>query len=203
MQNIKLSKRTMKRLVAAIILLIILLFSVTVGKDKNTGILAFITDQIPGGQVLKTGTYRVTKFNDGDTITIDMDGREEKIRFIGVDTPETEDPRKPIQCFGKAASRYTKELIGNNPVRLEADILNSNRDRYNRLLRYVYLPDGTLVNARIISDGYGFAYTSFPFERLDEFRKLQTQARQNNRGLWSNCDPEKNQYGGYTSNPAN
>jgi micrococcal nuclease len=148
------------------------------------------------------GLYRVVKFDDGDTIVVDMSGAEEKVRFIGVDTPETHDPRKVVQCFGQAAADFTKNLIGQNNVRLEADPLGTNRDRYNRLLRYVYLPDGRLVNAEIIKQGYGFAYTSFPFTKADEFRQAERQAREGNKGLWASCQPQKNQYGGYTSNPA-
>lgn len=148
------------------------------------------------------GTYKVVKFDDGDTIAVDMNGHEETVRFIGVDTPETHDPRKVVQCFGMAAAAFTKQLIGSQPVRLEADPLSSNRDRYNRLLRYIYLPDGRLVNAEIIKQGYGFAYTGFPFTKSDEFLNYQKQAREQNKGLWSSCQPQPNQYGGFTSNPA-
>ncbi|HSX44641.1 MAG TPA: thermonuclease family protein [Candidatus Saccharimonadales bacterium] len=149
------------------------------------------------------GLYSVVHFDDGDTIDVNMNGTREKIRFIGVDTPETHDPRKAVQCFGQAAASFTKQLIGSNSVRLESDPLSSNRDRYNRLLRYIYLPNGTLVNLEIIKQGYGFAYTSFPFTKSDQFLAAQTTARQQNRGLWHNCQPTKNQYGGYTSNNAN
>lgn len=146
------------------------------------------------------GTYRVTQFYDGDTIAVDMNGREEKIRMIGVDTPETHDPRKSVQCFGQAASNFTRDLIDNQPVRLEADPLGTNRDRYDRLLRYVYLPDGRLVEAELIKQGYGFAYTSFPFSKSDEFLGYQRVAREQNRGLWGSCQPAENKYGGFTSN---
>lgn len=131
-----------------------------------------------------------------------MDGTQEEIRFIGVDTPETQDPRKAVQCFGKAASDFTKQLIGNQPVRLEADALSSNRDRYNRLLRYVYLPDGRLVQAEIVKAGYGFAYTSFPFTKSEEFSTYQREAREQSRGLWKDCTPTQNTFGGFTSNDA-
>lgn len=137
----------------------------------------------------QVGFYEVAQFYDGDTIAVNMDGVKEKIRMIGVDTPETHDPRKPVQCFGQAASDYTKQLIGNQNVRLESDPTNSNRDRYNRLLRYVYLPDGKLVEEEIIKNGYGFAYTSFPFTKLDHFRELEKQARESKLGLWSGCKP--------------
>ncbi len=153
-------------------------------------------------QVNQPSLYRITKFDDGDTIVVDMNGTDETVRFIGVDTPETHDPRKAVQCFGYAAAGFTKNFIGNSTVRLEADPLNTNRDRYNRLLRYVYLPDGRLVNAEIIKEGYGFAYLSFPFTKAEEFRQHQVEAREQNKGLWNNCQPQPNQYGGFTSNDA-
>lgn len=158
------------------------------------------------GQVLSQnspGTYRVTEFVDGDTIKVDMDGKVETIRMIGMDTPETHDPRKAVQCFGLAAAAYTKQLIGDKPVRLEADPLGTNRDRYNRLLRYVYTNDNKLVEAEDIQNGYAFAYTSFPFAKADEFRAYEKAAREAGKGLWGSCKPTQNQYGGYTSNDAN
>lgn len=147
------------------------------------------------------GSYAVVEFADGDTVVVKMNGKNERVRLIGVDTPETQDPRKPVQCFGQAASEFTKNLIGNQTVRLEADILSSNRDRYNRLLRYAYLPDGRLVNAEIIKEGFGFAYTSFPFTKSEEFRAYETNAREANRGLWSQCQPETDSRGFIHSNP--
>lgn len=152
---------------------------------------------------IPAGTYRVVKFDDGDTIVVDMNGTKETIRFIGVDTPETHDPRKAVQCFGQSAAAYTKQRIGDQPVRLETDPLGTNRDRYNRLLRYVYLPDGTLLNADVIEQGYGFAYLSFPFTKSDQFHQLQTAARSAEKGLWHDCNPTPNKYGGYTSPDAN
>ncbi len=154
-------------------------------------------------QQSQPGLYQVLVFDDGDTIAVNMNGHKETVRFIGVDTPETHDPRKVVQCFGQAASNYTKGLIGDNRVRLEADPQDTNRDRYDRLLRYVYLPDGRLVNAEIIKNGYGFAYIGFPFTKQAEFEGYQRQAREANLGLWSGCQPTVNKYGGYTSNPAN
>lgn len=150
---------------------------------------------------LQPGQYQVLSFEDGDTITVDMNGKSERIRMIGVDTPETQDPRVPVQCFGRVASEFTKSLIGTDPVRLEADPTNTNRDRYNRLLRYIYLPDGRLVNAEIIKQGYGFAYTLFPYEKLEEFREIEASARQQNLGLWGSCDIHEDE-GKKTTNPA-
>lgn len=116
-----------------------------------------------------------------------MNGHNETIRFIGVDTPETHKPNTPVQCYGPEAAAFTKSFIGSNSVRLQADPLDTNRDRYGRLLRYVYLPDGTLVEAKLISQGYGFAYTLFPFQQKDSFVSLENQAKQAKIGLWGAC----------------
>ena len=148
------------------------------------------------------GLYSVTEFIDGDTVVVDMNGVPEKLRFIGVDTPETHDPRKAVQCYGQNAAAFTKHLIGSNRVRLEADPLGTNRDRYGRLLRYIFLPNGQLVNAEIIKQGYGFAYLSFPLTRADEFRGYQASAQASSLGLWASCHPILNDFGGYTSDNA-
>lgn len=131
--------------------------------------------------------YTVTKVYDGDTIEVDMLGNKEKIRMIGVNTPETHDPRKPVECYGQAASDFTKQQLEGKRVRLQADPINQNRDRYNRLLRYVYLPDGTLYNAELIRQGYGFALTAFPFTKARDFQELEKTAKTANIGLWGSC----------------
>jgi micrococcal nuclease len=186
------TKRQKKKLLRAVLALVVFLIGALSAHLQNN------PASVP--VALQAGFYQVTQFDDGDTVIVDMGGVEEKVRFIGVDTPETKDPRKPIQCFGKAASAFTKNLIGDQPVKLESDPTNTNRDRYGRLLRYVYLPDGTFVNLEIIKQGYGFAYVSFPVQKLEEFKAAQVEARTNNRGLWAGCKPVENQYGGFTSN---
>lgn len=185
------TKRQQKKLLRLILALIAGLIILLVPKPKD----------VSAPTALQAGYYKIAQFDDGDTVVVDMNGAEETIRFIGVDTPETHDPRKPVQCFGHAAADFTKNLIGDNPIRLEADPTNTNRDRYNRLLRYVYLPDGTLVNLEIVKQGYGFAYLSFPVQKMEEFKTAQKEAREANRGLWSGCKPIANEYGGFTSNP--
>ena len=136
------------------------------------------------------GYYHVVKFDDGDTIAVDMEGKTETIRFIGVDTPETHDPRKAVQCYGKTASAFTKSTIGTQDVRLEADSLGGNRDRYNRLLRYVYLPNGALLNYELVKNGYGFAITGFPHTKMETFVNAETEAKSAKRGLWGSCQLE-------------
>jgi micrococcal nuclease len=131
-----------------------------------------------------------------------MNGTVETIRMIGVDTPETHRPDTPVQCYGPEAADHTKQMIAKfGKVRLQADPLDTNRDRYGRLLRYVYLPDGTLVDEQLIKQGYGFAYLSFPFTLKARFAAGQLAAQNAKLGLWGACQPTLNQYGGYTSNP--
>lgn len=127
----------------------------------------------------------VIRVVDGDTIKVRIGGRVETVRLIGVDTPETVDPRRAVQHFGQEASDFVTDLAEGEKVWLEADRQCANRDKYRRLLRYVYLSDGTLLNAEIIAQGYGFAYTKYPFSRMKEFRKLQRAARRAGRGLWA------------------
>jgi micrococcal nuclease len=122
---------------------------------------------------------RVRKVIDGDTILLN---NGEKVRLIGVDTPETKHPQKSVQRFGKEAYLFTKRMAEGKEVRLEFDW--QKRDKYGRLLAYVYLLDGTFLNAEIIKQGYGFAYTRFPFKYLEEFRKYEREARENKMGLW-------------------
>jgi micrococcal nuclease len=117
---------------------------------------------------------------DGDTI--ELDGGE-RVRLIGVDTPETVDPRRPVQYFGKEASAFTRRMVEGKDVRLEQD--QETRDRYGRTLAYVYLQDGTLLNGEIIRQGYGHAYTRFPFRYEQQFVELEREARENGSGLWA------------------
>jgi micrococcal nuclease len=145
------------------------------------------------------GLYAVSHFVDGDTIAVDMNGKTEKVRFIGVDTPETHKPNTPVQCYGPAAAAFTQNTIGHSKVRLESDPLSTDRDRYDRLLRYVYLPDGTLINEKLIQGGYGFYYPYFPFSKSKQFNADEQAAIAGHKGLWGNCHPTPTDQGGYIS----
>ncbi|MBI5798620.1 MAG: thermonuclease family protein [Candidatus Yonathbacteria bacterium] len=128
----------------------------------------------------------VTRVIDGDTIVVLINGVSEKVRLIGVDTPETVDPRKTVQCFGKESSEFTKSLLLNTSIILEADSTQGNRDRYGRLLRYVFLEDGTLINEEIIALGYGHEYTyRLPYQYQTEFKNAERSARESQKGLWA------------------
>lgn len=142
-------------------------------------------------QTIQPGFYKVTEVYDGDTIAINMGSSIEKVRMIGVDTPETHKPNTPVQCFGPQASDFTKNLLTGQAVRLEADPTNSNRDRYDRLLRYVYTQDGTLVDQKLIELGYGFAYLGFPFQKAESFAASQAEAQSQKLGIWAACQPSE------------
>lgn len=124
----------------------------------------------------------VKRVVDGDTIEIEGG---QKIRYIGIDTPETIHPDKPVQCFGIEASLKNKEMVEGKLVRLEKDV--SETDKYGRLLRYVYIGD-TLINDFLVRQGFANSSTYPPdIKYHDQFHKAEEEARGNNRGLWSNC----------------
>ena len=123
---------------------------------------------------------KVDSVIDGDTFRLE---NGEKVRLIGVDTPETVHPSKPVQYYGKEASEFTKRMLEGKKVRLEMDV--QERDKYGRLLAYVYLEDGTFFNAELVKQGYAQAATYPPNVKYVElFIRLQKEARENNRGLW-------------------
>jgi micrococcal nuclease len=117
---------------------------------------------------------------DGDTVVLDG---EERVRLIGVDTPETVDPRRPVQAFGQEASAFTKRHILGRRVRLERGWERS--DRYGRTLAYVVRDDGWSLNEALLREGYAHALTRFPHPRLDAYRQLERDARTARRGLWA------------------
>lgn len=137
--------------------------------------------------------FDVESVVDGDTIKVSMNGKVETLRLIGIDTPETKDPRKPVQCFGAEASRKATELLAGQKVRLEADASQGERDKYGRLLRYVWRTDGLFFNDWMIRNGYAFEYTyNTPYQYQAIFKEAQRYASDKNLGLWSpsTCDGE-------------
>ena len=123
------------------------------------------------------------------------DGSKTRVRYIGIDTPETVHPSKPVECFGKEASNFNKQLVEGKTVWLEFDV--ERYDRYNRLLAYVWLtskpfaPEQNMVNAILVKEGYAQAYTYPPNVKYSElFVQLQREAREQGRGLWTACQTE-------------
>jgi micrococcal nuclease len=127
---------------------------------------------------------RVERVVDGDTIIVRVGGRRERLRYIGMDTPETKHPRKEVQPFGPEADAANRRLVGGQTVRLVFDA--QARDKYGRLLAYVYLDDGTFVNAELVRLGLARVMTIPPNVRhAEEFVRLQRQARAAGRGMWA------------------
>lgn len=130
---------------------------------------------------------QVIRVVDGDTIIVALNQKPETIRFIGINTPETVAPNRPVQCYGPEASARTKELLTNKIVRLERDLSQDDRDQYKRLLRYVFLEEEN-INRLLVQEGYAKEYTyKIPYQYQKEFRAEQKTAKKNKRGLWGTC----------------
>lgn len=131
----------------------------------------------------------VTRVVDGDTVVVRIPeppagfSASERVRLIGIDTPESVRPGTPVQRFSLEASAYTRRQLLGRGVVLSFD--RELRDRYGRLLAYIHFEDGVFFNAKIIEDGYAYAYTRYPFRYMDEFRELERRARREKRGLWA------------------
>ncbi len=184
-------------------------FKTTVNKEKHfvnnniastTSILAKSrsknnTQEIKNNNIDFQKYYPVKRVVDGDTFVATIGLQDEKIRLIGINTPETVDPRKTVECFGKEASERAKELLSGKKVALKKDETQGNRDKYGRLLRYVWLENGLFVNLAMIKGGYAYEYTyRLPYLYQQQFREAEKYARENGLGLWGKegCGQENN-----------
>jgi micrococcal nuclease len=140
-----------------------------------------------GASRARQGAAQVLRVVDGDTVQVRVEGRHERVRYIGIDTPESVRPGSPVQCFAKRASAFNARLVAGERVRLVSDA--ERRDRHGRLLAYVYrVRDGLFVNAELVRRGYARKLTIPPnVAHAAEFRRLAAAARRKGRGLWSSC----------------
>jgi micrococcal nuclease len=130
-----------------------------------------------------TGPYPVASVVDGDTIRVTVDGVEERVRVLGIDTPEL---HNPVECFGQEATDHATSLLTGASVELLRDDSQDDRDRYGRLLRYVFLPDGTNLSAHLVANGYAFEYTfDGPYLYQDLLQQDEVAAQSRGVGLWS------------------
>lgn len=128
----------------------------------------------------QTETFKVARSIDGDTIKLE---NGQVVRYIGIDAPETVDPRKPVQCFGKEASREDRKLVEGKKVILKKDV--SETDKYGRLLRYVYVGN-IFVNDYLVRNGYARVFSLPPdIKHQVQFKQAEKEARENKRGLWA------------------
>ena len=147
-----------------------------------------------GPTTLTSGqTARVVRVVDGDTMIVSLRGREERVRFTGIDTPETVKPDAPVECYGPQASAETKRLLEGRSVRLELDV--EQRDRYGRLLAYIFRsPDNLFVNRELIAAGFAERFRNTVNRRyVGAFEQAESAARQAGRGLWGTC-PRSSHY---------
>lgn len=134
----------------------------------------------------KEGPYKVSKVVDGDTLDIIIDGKTERVRLIGINTPEVVDPRKTVECFGKEASDKAKETLSGKSVYIESDSSQGDKDKYGRLLRYVFIDEDIIFNKMMIEGGFAYEYTyEVPYKYQEEFKRAQKDAELNKRGLWA------------------
>jgi micrococcal nuclease len=154
--------------------------------------LVIFAQPTPTGGAMPAEEGTLVRVVDGDTVDVEVQGRAERVRLIGLDTPETRHPRRPVECFGREATAKAESLLPPGlPLELESDPTQGNRDKYGRLLRYVWLPDGRNVAEVMIAEGYGFEYTyALPYRHMDGFKAAQREARAAERGLWApnTCD---------------
>ena len=133
--------------------------------------------------------YPVTHVVDGDTLIANVAGHEVTIRLLGINTPETVDPRKPVECYGPEASAEGKKLLIGKEVYIERETNREAYDKYGRVLAYVRLPDGTFYNQFMVEQGYAREYTfnNEKYTYQKDFKKAQAGAQKGKLGLWSAC----------------
>lgn len=147
------------------------------------------TPDYPQNDFTSDTAFSVTRVVDGDTIEIDHLGTRTSVRLIGVDTPETVHPRRPVEPYGREASSFLKNLLAGEEVYLRFG--NEQADRYGRTLAYVFrAPEGLFVNLELVRQGYGRAYTSYPFVYMGLFEAYEIRAKRAKKGLWG-VPPER------------
>ena len=131
------------------------------------------------------GPFPVTRVVDGDTVRVLIDGQDTAVRLIGIDTPETVAPNRPVECAGPEASVYAEQLMSSQDVYLELDASQGTYDNYDRILAYVWLEDALMVNLAMIYAGLAEEYTyDAPYTYQQVFQQAERDARDNLRGLW-------------------
>jgi len=158
-------------------LVIVLAFGWWQTRDQGSS-----TDREPTGG---TSTVKVDRVVDGDTAKVFYEGNSEYVRYIGIDTPESVKEGTPVECYGKESSDFNAGLIEGQRMKLVFD--EEQRDRYGRLLAYVYV-DGKMINAELLKNGYATTLEVSPnTSKAGQFQGLEDKARNAGRGLWSAC----------------
>ncbi|GBL20744.1 thermonuclease [Acidimicrobiaceae bacterium] len=150
-------------------------------------IISSLSSSCTSPEQLPSDVATVVRVIDGDTVVLRLQGAIETVRLIGVDTPETVHPTKPIECFGPEASAFTHSVLKpKTQVRVQRDV--EARDRYQRLLVYIYLTDGTFINQELLRLGFARTLNIAPNTAFATiFASIETAARENQIGLWLKC----------------
>ncbi|MEY2665776.1 MAG: hypothetical protein RLZZ480_881 [Candidatus Parcubacteria bacterium] len=157
---------------------------VVLGLAASSFIHAPTSPEIPTPETIPL--FAVVRIIDGDTIVVDKNGSEETVRLLGIDTPEVDPDRGGPECYGKEASEKTTNLLLGQSISLETDPTQDERDRYNRMLAYVSLSDGTLINKLLVEGGFAKEYTyDKPYTYQADFKAAEANAKKATRGLWS------------------
>jgi micrococcal nuclease len=178
------------------VILVIVLIGVVVTGCEGVTVDIPVTVHVPptaSGSTIQHPTMpknlpsaQVVKVVDGDTLDVRLNGQTLRLRLIGINTPESVDPRQPVECFGREASDRAKALLTGQTVFLESDPSQTDRDRYDRLLRYVWFRNGQLFNLVMIAEGFAYEYTyDVPYKYQPLFRRAQLDTQQRQIGLWS------------------
>lgn len=194
--NLK-NKQIIKKIILSLMVLGLIWFGFNF-KDVTSQI-KILQNNVDSVDTASLDSYKIVKFNDGDTIEVDMNGKTETIRFLGIDTPETHHPDKGVQCFGPEAAKRTEELLSSGRAKLASDSKAKNRDKYGRLLRRVYTEDGKSVEETLISEGKAFVFRAENFDQKKHYLSLEQTAKDTGAGLWSACPVNKDKNGAYTT----
>lgn len=187
-----------KKIVPIVSLLLAIFFGYTLTQSEQN-----LLEEIVGGSENTTTSifhsentdelFEVIKVADGDTVTVSMNGNLEKVRFIGIDTPEIGDSKNPSDCLAEEAKKEIENLIDGHKVRLEFDQSQGERDKYGRVLAYVFLDDGLFLNRHMIQKGFAHEYTyQKKYKYIDDFIQDEERAQLEQVGIWNHdvCLPE-------------
>ncbi len=180
------SKAEQKKILSALGSFFVLLFLAWQVAHGDASLV--FSDDTPSEVVdVPAGYVSVSRVVDGDTIEVSVSETEKyKVRLIGINTPESVDPRKPVECFGREATEHLKQLLAQSLLSLQADDSQESEDVYGRWLRYVYLEDGSDINLQMIKDGYAYEYTyRTPYEHQAIYQAAEAEAKNKKNGLWS------------------
>lgn len=183
MQSWRSLLRKKKQIVASLVLLLTIAALID-GGQWTRGVLRTLTGYDYFVTTTEGQPIQVRRAIDGDTVEL-ING--DHLRYIGIDTPEEFDERKPVQCFAVEAAAANHKLVAGKHITFYKDM--TEKDQYGRWLGFVYLTDGTFVNRKLVEEGYGFAYPYKPdVSKAVEFASVEADARANKRGLWSACE---------------